>query len=119
MLHTAQDTLARAVTAGAIPDGDLSQHGVDLERFASELARMRIRSHRSPRLFQQIRLAVQHRLAYRLYSLSSQIDAVRLRIELAMDEQRLASLVIPRNVVVALPTSGVTSPTPPPPALVN
>ncbi|KAH9032592.1 hypothetical protein EDB85DRAFT_1204601 [Lactarius pseudohatsudake] len=108
MLHDAQDTLARAVTAGAIPD--ISGHGLDLESFASELARMRIHSHRSPGLFQQIRLTVQHRLTYRLYSLSSQISAVRLRVELAMDEQRLALLAVPHNVVltvVLLPASGM------------
>ncbi|KAH9175021.1 hypothetical protein EDB89DRAFT_1949246 [Lactarius sanguifluus] len=120
MLHDAQDTLARAVAAGAIPD--ISEPGADLESFASELARMRIHSHRSPGLFQQIRLAVRHRLTYRLYSLSSQISAVKLRIELAMDEQRLTLLVVPHNVVltvVPLPANGVTKPTPPPPALVE
>lgn len=42
---------------------------------------MRIKSHISPGLFQQIQLAVQHRLTYRLYSLSSQIGAVSLRVE--------------------------------------
>ncbi|KAI9441572.1 hypothetical protein H4582DRAFT_2096925 [Lactarius indigo] len=100
MLHDAQDTLARAVTASAIPD--INEYGVDLESFASELARMRIHSHRSPELFQQIRLAVLHRLTYRLYSLSSQIGAARLRVELAMDEQRLASLAIPHNVILTV-----------------
>ncbi|KAH9006236.1 hypothetical protein EDB86DRAFT_3070268 [Lactarius hatsudake] len=120
MLHDAQDTLARAVAAGAIPD--ISGHGIDLESFASELARMRIHSHRSPGLFQQIRLAVQHRLTYRLYSLSSQIGAVRLRVELAMDEQRLALLAVPHNVVltvVPIPASGIAKLTPPPPAFVE
>ena len=92
--------------------------------FASELARMRIQSHRSPRLFQQIWLAIRHRLTYRLYSLSSEIGAVRLRVEvrfgspvmslpvykgsqLAMDEQRLA---FSHNVVLTpgpLPASGM------------
>ena len=92
--------------------------------FASELARMRIQSHRSPRLLQQIRLAIRHRLTYRLYSLSSEIGAIRLRVEvrfgstvmslpvyklsqLAMDEQRLA---FPHNVVLTpapLHTSGM------------
>ncbi|KAH9024289.1 hypothetical protein EDB84DRAFT_1507179 [Lactarius hengduanensis] len=100
MLHDAQDTLAVL--------------------FASELARMRIHSHRSPGLFQQIRLTVQHRLTYRLYSLSSQISAVRLRVERWM--RRLALLAVPHNVVltvVPFPASGIAKPTPPPPALVE
>lgn len=42
---------------------------------------MRIKSHSSPGLFQQIQLAVQHRLTYKLRSLSSQIGAIRLRVE--------------------------------------
>ena len=42
---------------------------------------MRIKSHSSPRLLQQIQLAVQRRLTYKLHSLSSQIGAVRLRVE--------------------------------------
>jgi hypothetical protein len=97
-LDDAQETLARAIKAGAIPH--ISKYGEDLERyrihalhpskmfflsrlhsFASELALMRIKSHGYPGLFQQIRLAVQHRLTYKLRSLSSQIGAVRLRVE--------------------------------------
>ncbi|KAH9067697.1 hypothetical protein EDB87DRAFT_1573274 [Lactarius vividus] len=120
MLHDTQDTLARAVTTGAIPD--ISEPGLDLESFAGELAYLRIHSHRSPGLFQQIRLAVRHGFTYRLYSLSSQINAVRLRVELAMDEQRLALLAVPPNAVltvVPIPASGIAKPTPPPPALVG
>ena len=97
-LDDAQDTLTRAVKAGAIPH--ISKYEEDLERyrihalppskmfslsrlhsFASELALMRIKSHSSPGLFQQIQLTVQHRLTYKLYSISSQIGAVRLRVE--------------------------------------
>ncbi|KAN0126237.1 hypothetical protein V8E53_015230 [Lactarius tabidus] len=125
-LDDAQDTLAHAVTAGAIPH--ISIYREDLERyrfshsfledgllsrlhsFSSELALIRIKSHSSPGLFQQIQLAVRFRLTYRLYSLSSQIGAVRQRVELAMDEQRLALRAIPHNVVLtsmAIPVNGM------------
>lgn len=110
-LDDAQETLARAIKAGAIPH--ISKYGEDLESFASELALMRIKSHGYPGLFQQIRLAVQHRLTYKLRSLSSQIGAVRLRVELAMDEQRLALRTIQPNVVftsVSIPASDVAGP---------
>jgi len=124
-LDDAQDTVAHAVTTGAIPD--ISRYGEDLERFTSELALMRTISHRSPKPFQQIQLAVQHRLTFRLYSLSSQIDAVRVRVELAIDDQRLHLRVIPRNVIltsvsvgdVARPMVYITLPTAPPPAHMN
>ncbi|KAN0130800.1 hypothetical protein V8E53_011475 [Lactarius tabidus] len=107
-LDDAQETLTRAIKAGAIPH--ISKYGEDLESFASELALMRIKSHGSPGLFQQIRLAVQHGLTYKLRSLSSQIGAIRLRVELAMDERHLALRAIPPNIVltsVYIPAGGM------------
>ena len=78
---------------------------------ASDLAQIRIQSHRSPGLSQQIWLAFRCGLTYRLYSLASQIRAVKMKVEvrwvtlrcyplitasqMAMDEQ----LVTPQNVV--------------------
>jgi len=88
----------------------------DSHSLASDLARMRIDSHRSPGLFQQICLAFRCGLAYRLYSLASQIRAVKMRVEvrwatfvsilqltrvsqIVMDEHRLALPTTPQNDV--------------------
>ncbi|KAF8270178.1 hypothetical protein EI94DRAFT_1798403 [Lactarius quietus] len=126
-LDDAQDTLARAVKAGAIPN--INKYEEDLKSFAGDLALMRRMSNRSPGLFMQVRLAVQHRLTYKLYSLSLKIDAVRRRVELEMDERRLALGAISHNnfiTSVSIPLSGVTRPmihvtlpNPPPPAHVD
>ena|SRR6266702_76011 len=48
---------------------------------AADLARMRIESHRSPGFFQQTGLAFRRGLTYRLYSLSSKIRDVKMRVE--------------------------------------
>ncbi len=53
----------------------------DLHSLAADLARMRIESHRSPGFFQQTGLAFRHGLTYRLYSLSSKIRDVKMRVE--------------------------------------
>ncbi|KAI9465244.1 hypothetical protein BJY52DRAFT_1245983 [Lactarius psammicola] len=97
MLNNAGQSLAHAVTTGAIPE--MSDYRVDLEILANRFARMRIESHRSPGMFPQIWLAVRHGLACRLYSLASQIGSVMQQIEVVMDEQHLSLHATPQNVV--------------------
>ncbi|KAH9068183.1 hypothetical protein EDB83DRAFT_636368 [Lactarius deliciosus] len=64
---------------------ELFAHGshflTDSHSLASALARMRLESHRSPGVFQQIWLAFRWGLTYRLYTLASQIRGVKMRIE--------------------------------------
>ncbi|KAH9067661.1 hypothetical protein EDB87DRAFT_18954 [Lactarius vividus] len=101
MLNNAEQSLTHAVTIGALPE--MSDYRVDLEILANRLARMRIESHRSPGAFPQIWLAIRHGLTCRLYSLASQIGAVGLEVEVAMDERRLSLLATPQIAVITPP----------------
>lgn len=49
--------------------------------FANQLQRMRTESQRSPGIFQQLLLAVRYRLTYKLYMLSSQVEDVKIKVE--------------------------------------
>jgi len=112
-LENAEQSLAHAVAAGAIPEAN--EYRVDFEILAGQFARMRIESHRSPGLFPQIRLVVRHGFTCRLYSLTSRVKALRLKVEVAMDERRLAVLATPRVVVRArtpAPAGDVAMPIP-------
>lgn len=42
---------------------------------------MRTESQRSPGIFQQLLLAVRYRLTYKLYALSSQVEDVKIKVE--------------------------------------
>jgi len=42
---------------------------------------MRTKSHRAPGILQQLQLAVQNNLTYKLYALSSQVEAIKIKIE--------------------------------------
>jgi len=65
---------------------------------------MRTESQRSPGIFQQLLLAVRYRLTYKLYTLSSQVEDVKIKVELALDERQLASLTSTQGTTTALPT---------------
>jgi len=113
MLDNAEQSLADAVATGAIPE--VNDHRVDLEILTSRFARMRIESHRSPGFFPQLWLAVRHGLTCKLYSLASQVEAVRQKVEVAVDERRLALLASPQIVVRAatpVPAGNVAMPIP-------
>jgi len=58
------------------PSPSLSSHS-----FANQLQRMRTESQRSPGIFQQLFLAVRYRLTYKLYTLSSQVEDVKIKVE--------------------------------------
>ncbi|KAH9976139.1 hypothetical protein BGW80DRAFT_1291575 [Lactifluus volemus] len=82
-LSDTQRLLAHAESIGAIPEA--SQLRIDLEMYetllANELTRMRMESHRAHGIFQQLRLAVCHGLTWKLYVLSSQIEVIRVKVE--------------------------------------
>ncbi|KAI9441610.1 hypothetical protein H4582DRAFT_2055471 [Lactarius indigo] len=127
ILNNAEQSLAHAVSIGALPE--MSDYRVDLEILASRFARMRIESHRSPGFFPQIWLAVRHGLTCRLYSLASQIGAVGIEVEVAMDVRRLSLPAAPQIVVItpsvapagdtAIPMTHTAEPAPPSTAPVN
>jgi hypothetical protein len=48
---------------------------------ANEFLRIRMESHRAPGIFQQLQLAAQYSLTYRLYMLSSRVEAIKINIE--------------------------------------
>jgi len=113
VLSNADQALALAVASGAIPATNVYQ--AHLETHANSFARMRIESHSSPGLFPQLRLAVRHGLTRRLYFLASQVEAVRLEVEMALDERRLALLASPQIVIRAstpVPAGVVAMPIP-------
>ena len=64
---------------------------IDRHSLASDLARMRIESHLSPGFFPQIWLAFRFGLTYRLYSLASEIRAVKMRVEVRLGHPLLLS----------------------------
>ena len=53
----------------------------DYRSLANQLSRIRMESHRSAGFFSQLRLVFQSDLTCRLYVLSSQIEAIRLKVE--------------------------------------
>ncbi|KAI9454577.1 hypothetical protein BJY52DRAFT_721149 [Lactarius psammicola] len=111
LLNDVDQCLTSAVKTGAIPA--VNEYRATLENLASDLARMRIESHRSPGFFQQIWLAFRCNLTYRLYSLASQIGAVKMRVEIVMDEHRLALPTTPQIVIVPPPGAVVVPMLPP------
>jgi len=62
-----------------------------LTTIRNKFLRIRMANHRAPGFFQQLRLLFGSALTYKLYVLSSQIGAIKLQLELALDEQQLSS----------------------------
>ena len=88
----------RAEANGAITDAskfraDLARYGVirslshypspltARHSFANQLLRMRTESQRAPGIFQQLVLAVRYRLTYKAYTLSLQVDDMKIKVE--------------------------------------
>ncbi|KAH9959619.1 hypothetical protein BC827DRAFT_1212625 [Russula dissimulans] len=90
-LTEAQQVLHHAQSIGAIPHA--SKYVATLATFENGFLRMRVESHRSPAIFQQLFCAIWSGLTYRLYALSLRIDAIKVKLELAVDEQQLASII--------------------------
>ncbi len=59
----------------------MNHHLTDRHSHADQLLRIRMESHRAPGILQQLRLAVRYGLTCKLYTLSSRVDAVKVKIE--------------------------------------
>ncbi|KAI9448678.1 hypothetical protein BJY52DRAFT_306544 [Lactarius psammicola] len=98
LLNDVEQCLTSAIAIGVI----LAEYRAVLETHAGNLARMRIESHRSPGFFQQIVLAFRRGFHTQALFTLVAIGAVKMRVELAMDERRLALLTAPQIVVSPL-----------------
>ena len=58
-------------------DGHLTEH----HSYSNQLLRIRMESHRAPRILQQLRLAVQYGLTCKLYMLSSRVVETKVKIK--------------------------------------
>ncbi|KAH9983548.1 hypothetical protein BJV74DRAFT_615247 [Russula compacta] len=102
-LSEALQILDHAESIGAIPRA--SEYRTTLVIFENQFLHMRTESHRSPRISQQLLLAVRRGLAYKLYVLSLRIEATKVEIELAVDERQLRSLTTAQGAATtALPS---------------
>jgi len=98
-LREAQQVLNRAQSIGAIPCA--SEYAATLALFENEFLRMRVESHRSPAIYQQLLRAFRSCLTYRLYALSLHIYAIKVKLELAMDERQLASIITEQSATTS------------------
>jgi hypothetical protein len=53
----------------------------DRHRYTNQFLRIRMESHRAPGMSQQLRLAVQYGITYRLYILSSRVVAIKVEVK--------------------------------------
>ncbi len=97
VLIEAEHLLDRAESTGVVPQPNdyrsaltsygaamplpMNHHLTDRHSHADQLLRIRMESHRGPGILQQLRLAVQYGLTCKLYTLSSRVDAVKVKIE--------------------------------------
>ena len=56
-------------------------HLTDRHSYSNQFLRIRMKSHHAPGILQQLRLAVQHGLTCRLYTLSSRVVAIKVEIK--------------------------------------
>jgi hypothetical protein len=61
------------------PSESLTQHS-----FRNQVVRFRTESHRSPGILQQLKLVFLSRFPYKLYAISAQIEAIRLKVEVRL-----------------------------------
>ena len=108
VLTEARHLLDRAESTGIIPQPNVyrstltlyeaivslptDRYLTDQHSCANEFLRIRMESHRAPGILQQLQLAVQHSLTYRLYALSSQVVAIKVEIKV----HRLSSFLLPQ-----------------------
>jgi len=124
--ETQQFLLTHAQTIDAIPGGNELRMG--LETLSNQLARMRLESNRSLGISQQVWLAIRQCLSFRLHVLSSRIESIRLRAEVAVDEEQVALLDAQPSADgtesaapaadTATPMGVAAEPIPPPPAVI-
>ncbi|KAF8504698.1 hypothetical protein F5888DRAFT_1657775 [Russula emetica] len=124
-----EEAVALLERAEAINIPNVNEYRANLAILNPQFLQMRTESHRSPGFFQQFYLLFLCGLTWRLYILKSRVDAVKRRIELAVDERQLAfftntdaqsatttALPAPATDTV-IPMTNVTEPTPPPQAV--
>jgi hypothetical protein len=74
--HRSALTLYKAVMP--LPtDGPLT----DRYSYSNQFLRLRMESHRAPRILQQLRLALQYGLTCKLYTISSRVVAIKVEIK--------------------------------------
>ena len=71
-------TLYEAVVPSNLPT---DRHLTDQHSCANEFLRIQMESHHAPGILQQLRLAVCYGFTYRLYMLSSRVEAIKIKIE--------------------------------------
>jgi len=59
------------------PDGHVTDH----HSYSNQFLRIRMESHRAPRISQQLRLAVQYGLTCKLYTISLRVVAIKVEIK--------------------------------------
>ncbi|KAN0125694.1 hypothetical protein V8E52_000901 [Russula decolorans] len=91
-LDEAMILLDRAEDINAL--ANTGEYRATLTIIRNQVVLFRTESHRARGVFQQLRLVFLSGLTYRLYAISAQIEETRMRIELAVDEQRLASIIV-------------------------
>ncbi|KAF8481433.1 hypothetical protein F5888DRAFT_713893 [Russula emetica] len=118
-LNETQQLLIHAEAINAIPPE--SEHRTHLDLFANQFAAMRLQSNQARRPFQQLRLAIQRGLTYRLFVLYFRIEGIKSKLELAIDRQQLriadsesaTRTVVPSPAAAtATPVNDVVDPTP-------
>jgi hypothetical protein len=120
------ETMAFLEHAEAIRIPDASDYRASLAILHNQFLQMRTESHRSPGFFQQLYLLFMCGLTWRLYVLKWRVEAIKRKIELAVDEQRIAFLTnanaqsatttaLPAPAAeTVIPMNSVVEPTPPP-----
>src|SRR6266576_4632793 len=96
VLTEAEHLLGRAESIGVIPQPNdyrlaltlyeafslpTDHHLTDQRRCAGEFLQIRMESHRAPGILPQLRLAVWYGLTYRLYTLLSRVEVIKIKIE--------------------------------------
>ena len=97
VLTEAEHLLDRAESIGVIPQPNdyrlaltmyeavvplpTDRHLTDQHSCASEFLQTRMESHRAPGILQQLWLATRYGLTWKLYTLSSRVDIIRIKVE--------------------------------------
>jgi len=122
-LNATQQLLDHAEAINAIPPE--SEYRTLFDLSANQFAAMRVESNLAWWPFQQLRLAIQRGLTFRLYVLYYRIKGIKSKLELAIDQQQLriaeraARTAVPSvelEATTATPAMNVVYPTLPLPA---
>jgi len=106
LLNETEQQLRHAEDISAIPLG--SEYKTQLDRLVDQFTMMRVESNQARGTPQQLRLAIQHGLTWRLCTLRYQIAAIGSSLELAIDQHHLAIIRSTLNRVGPSPTAATT-----------